>query len=115
MATLLGASTWMFTATYLKVPVSCTHSAVSAAIGYSLVVKGFQGIRWEEMGIIVSSWIFSPVVSGIFSVVIYLTVEFLIMRTSDPETVIIRALPWICAVVMFINILVILTKGPKSK
>lgn len=50
LATLGGCATWLFVATYFKLPVSGTHSTVAATVGYSLVANGTKGINWAGLG-----------------------------------------------------------------
>lgn len=49
LATLLGAGFWIFSATYFKLPVSCTHSTVAAMLGFGLVARGNEGIKWAKL------------------------------------------------------------------
>lgn len=50
LSTLFGSAVWMFIATYFKLPVSTTHSMVGSTVGFALVSKGTQGIRFEVLG-----------------------------------------------------------------
>lgn len=49
LAALFGSAFWNITATLLGLPVSGTHSIVGSIIGFSLVAKGFESIRWEGL------------------------------------------------------------------
>jgi PiT family inorganic phosphate transporter len=56
-AEVAGAIT-LFTATFLKVPVSTTHTITSAIVGVGSVTKA-RGIRWGVATRIVYAWIFT--------------------------------------------------------
>lgn len=46
---LLGSAVWQLAASFLKLPISGTHCIVGATIGYSLVARGAQGVKWMEL------------------------------------------------------------------
>jgi sodium-dependent phosphate transporter len=50
LAALGGSATWLLLATFLKMPISGTHSIVGAVLGFSLVARGFVGINWFSLG-----------------------------------------------------------------
>ena len=74
LSALAASSTWLYTATYLGLPVSTTHSIVGGIMGFSLVYKGVEGVVWNKTipdfpyvaGFvpIVISWISSPIVTA---------------------------------------------------
>ncbi|CEF61801.1 Phosphate transporter family-containing protein [Strongyloides ratti] len=84
IGTLGGCTVWLFLATILNLPVSTTHSLIGATVGMSLVIKGFAGIEWNTIGNIALSWILSPILSGIISGILYIIVDHVVLRTSDP-------------------------------
>jgi inorganic phosphate transporter, PiT family len=61
-AEIAGAIT-LFTATYLKIPVSTTHTITGAIIGVGSVTKA-RGIRWAVATRIVWAWIFTIPAAG---------------------------------------------------
>jgi len=44
-----GSAVWQLAASFLKLPISGTHCIVGATIGFSLVAKGQQGVKWWEI------------------------------------------------------------------
>lgn len=98
---------WQLVASFLKLPVSGTHCIVGATIGFSLVAKGQEGVRWSELlkigkpgscghhmhswlpswqqdadpasSLLVLSWFISPLLSGIMSAVLFFLVQRFIL------------------------------------
>ena len=92
LSALIGSSCWLMIATVLKLPVSGTHSIVSAVIGFTLVAKGSTAVNWITLLKIISSWFVSPMLSGITSAAIYISIEFGIFRVSNSQRQIERAI-----------------------
>ena len=47
-----GTSIWLLVASFLRLPISGTHSVVGATIGYALVEHGMNGVQWKKFGLI---------------------------------------------------------------
>ena len=49
LSTLIGSAAWLFIATFFRLPVSTTHSMVGSSVGFSLVAKGLDGLRFSTL------------------------------------------------------------------
>ena len=67
MAALLAAALWLNLATYLKAPVSTTHSIVGGVMGGGIAAAGFSIVNWGTMGKIAASWVISPILGGLIA------------------------------------------------
>jgi len=63
-AALLAAALWLNLATWLKAPVSTTHSIVGGVMGAGIAAGGFAIVSWATMGKIAASWVISPLLGG---------------------------------------------------
>jgi solute carrier family 20 (sodium-dependent phosphate transporter) len=88
MASLIGASTFLLTATYFRMPVSTTHAIVSAVLGMTVVYNGFGCVKWgwDNMGGIIASWVISPIMSGIFCLFVYFTTYYFIFAAKNSRS-----------------------------
>ena len=66
-AALLAAALWLNLATWLKAPVSTTHSIVGGVLGGGIAAGGFAIVSWGTMGKIAASWVISPVLGGLIA------------------------------------------------
>nr|XP_023678947.1 sodium-dependent phosphate transporter 1-B-like [Paramormyrops kingsleyae] len=108
VSAMFGSAVWQLLASFLKLPISGTHCIVGATIGFSLVARGMNGVRWNQLIKIVGSWFLSPVLSGIMSALVFVLVRMLILRKKDPVPSGLRALPIFYAVTIGINLFSIL-------
>ncbi|KRY67103.1 Sodium-dependent phosphate transporter 1-A, partial [Trichinella pseudospiralis] len=113
-AVLLGCAGWLMMATLFKLPVSTTHSIVGATIGYSLVLRGLNGIRWSNIGFIVASWFLSPVLSGCITSIFYLLINSLILKQDDQFNAGLKVLPYLYFFTFSINIFSIFYDGTEN-
>lgn len=115
LSALASCATWLLIATFFKLPISGTHSIVGSTIGFSLVARGTQGVRWSKLGAIVGSWFVSPILSGLVSIVLLKLIRTYILRTADPVKSCLRSLPIFYGITLFINVISIMMDGPKCK
>ncbi|XP_015242783.1 PREDICTED: sodium-dependent phosphate transporter 1-B-like [Cyprinodon variegatus] len=111
VSAMVGSAVWQLAASFLKLPISGTHCIVGATIGFSLVAKGQQGVKWLELVRIVGSWFLSPVLSGIMSGIVFYLIRMFILQKKDPVPNGLKALPVFYAVTMAINLFSILYTG----
>ncbi|KAG7489421.1 sodium-dependent phosphate transporter 1-A-like [Solea senegalensis] len=111
ISAMCGSAVWQLAASFLKLPISGTHCIVGATIGFSMVARGHQGVKWMELLRIVSSWFLSPVLSGIMSGILFYFIRRFILNKTDPVPNGLRALPVFYAITMGINVFSIMFTG----
>ena len=107
----LASAIWLTVATYLKWPVSTTHSIIGAIVGFCLVYGGGDAIVWDKIGFIVLSWFVSPLVAGIFSFILFKILIKYVFETQNSFRNTKRIYPALTFIVFFINSLFIIYKG----
>ncbi|KAL6114533.1 slc20a1 [Pungitius sinensis] len=111
ISAMFGSAVWQLAASFLKLPISGTHCIVGATIGFSMVARGHQGVKWMELLRIVASWFLSPVLSGIMSGILFYFVRKFILNKADPVPNGLRALPIFYAITIGINLFSIMFTG----
>jgi len=109
----LASAIWLTVATYLRWPVSTTHSIIGAIIGFALVAVGTEAIQWNKVGGIVGSWIITPAISGFIAYLIFMSAQKLIFDTDAPLKNAKRFVPLYMGLAGFIMALVTIKKGLK--
>ncbi|MFV2060568.1 MAG: inorganic phosphate transporter [Gammaproteobacteria bacterium] len=113
LASLLAAGIWLLIASRAGWPVSTTHSIVGAIVGFAAVGIGVDAVHWDKVGFIVASWIVSPLLAGVISFALFMSVQNLVINTDDPFKNAKKYVPMYIFLVGFIIALVTLFKGLK--
>ncbi len=111
MATVLGSALWVNLATYLRLPVSTTHSIIGGIIGFGLVSVGFSGITWKVVVFVILSWIISPLFGGLVSFIIFTIIKKFILSSQDPISQVKKIGPFFIGIVGFILSLATIYEG----
>ncbi|KAM9857950.1 sodium-dependent phosphate transporter 1-A isoform 2-T2 [Aulostomus maculatus] len=111
ISAMCGSAVWQLAASFLRLPISGTHCIVGATIGFSMIARGHQGVKWMELLRIVASWFLSPVLSGIISGILFYFVRKFILNKTDPVPNGLRTLPIFYAVTVGINLFSVMFTG----
>ncbi|AZL85784.1 inorganic phosphate transporter [Aliivibrio salmonicida] len=113
MSALLAAGTWLLLASYMGWPVSTTHSIIGAIIGFACVAVGTEAVNWSSVQGIVGSWLITPLISGIFAYMIFISAQRLIFDTDKPLMNAKRFVPVYMFITTMVIALVTIKKGLK--
>ena len=114
LASLLAAGIWLMVASIRGWPVSTTHSIIGALVGFGLVGIGQAAIQWDQVGLIVASWVVSPLAGGAIAFMLMLSIRRLILNTERPFERAKQWGPFYLFLVGFVIALVTLFKGLKQ-
>ena len=113
-AALLAAALWLNLATYLKAPVSTTHSIVGGVIGGGIAAAGTFGIvAWGTMGKIAVSWVISPILGGLIAAAFLFAIKKTIIYKENIKEAAIKMVPLYVAVMGWAFITYLILKGIK--
>ena len=113
LAALLAAGTWLLIASMRGWPVSTTHSIVGAVIGFAAVGVSVDAVSWGKVGTIVMSWVVSPVLAGAIAFAVFMSIQKLVINTTNPLQNAKKYGPVYLFMVGFIIALVTIKKGLK--
>lgn len=113
-AALLAAALWLNLATWMKAPVSTTHSIVGGVLGGGIAAGGFAIVSWGTMGKIAASWVISPVLGGVISAIFLYIIKSQILYKEDKLTAAKKIVPILVAVMVAAFITYLTLKGLKK-
>ncbi len=112
LSALFSASLWVCLSTYKNLPVSTTHSIVGAMIGVGLVAGGPKVVHWGKVAFIFSSWILSPILSGIAAFFLFKFIDKTILSKLDTARGAVYISPILVAATVFVVTLSLIAKTP---
>lgn len=112
-AALLAAGVWLQLASYFGLPVSTTHSIVGSLIGFGAIVGGIDAVKWENVGLIVTSWVISPLAGGAFAYFLFTFLRNQIFYTYNPVDAAKKLTPLLVFFVVLVLSLMLIFDGMK--
>jgi PiT family inorganic phosphate transporter len=113
-AALLSAALWLNLATWLKAPVSTTHSIVGGVMGAGIAAGGFAVVSWVTMGKIAASWVISPVMGGVIAAIFLYIIKSQILYRENKLEAAKKIVPYLVALMTAAFIAYITLKGLKK-
>lgn len=113
-AALLAAALWLNLATWLKAPVSTTHSIVGGVLGGGIAAGGFAIVSWGTMGNIAASWVISPVLGGMISAIFLYVIKSQIIYKEDTLVAAKKIVPILVALMTAAFMIYLTLKGLKK-
>lgn len=111
MAALLAGALWLNVATAVGAPVSTTHSIVGAVLGAGAAAAGIDVVNWSTMVGIVSSWVISPVLGGLFAAAFLYLIKRSITYKQDMVAAAVRMVPILVGFMVAVFTTYLLLKG----
>lgn len=95
LAVLASSSLFIFLSTLKGMPVSCTHAIVGGLTGVAIYVEGWAAVHWNKLLLIALSWVFAPLLTGLFAWALAFSIRKFIIGNGGPGTLkrVRRALP----------------------
>ena len=109
---LTAAGLFMTLATIYSLPVSTSHVIVGGVVGAVWYLVGAECMNWEldALGGILVSWILSPVLAGMFSILIFETTNSFVINSNSPSKRALIAFPIVIFLSIFAIVALILIK-----
>ena len=107
----IATGMWLALATWLKLPVSTTHSSVGAIVGFSLVYSGTEAVVWDKIGMIVLSWFASPLLSGILTITLFTVLRAYALKNEHSLRQTFKLMPFVVGLTVAVNVFFIVYKG----
>jgi PiT family inorganic phosphate transporter len=114
MAALLSAALWLNFATFVKAPVSTTHSIVGGVMGAGIASAGFSIVSWSTMSKIAISWVVSPVLGGIIAAIFLFSIKKTILFKENKKESAIFWVPIYVAIMSWAFVVYLTLKGLKK-
>lgn len=111
LAAMFASAVWVHIATFCGQPVSTSHSIVGGVCGFGIAAGA--RVYWAKQGVIVLSWVLSPVAGGLCAFFLFRSIAKRILGTRDPVASARRLSPILASLVVATLALSLIYKGLK--
>lgn len=109
-AASLATGLWLMIATYMKWPVSTTHSTVGAVIGFALVHDS-SSINKKKLGDIFLSWVISPLAALVLTMILLSLNIVIVFHRKHPKKWAPYWMPFMIAITVWLVTMFVIYKG----
>ena len=114
IAALLAAAVWLNFSTAIGAPVSTTHSIVGGVLGAGVAAAGWDVADWHQVGMIVVSWVISPLLGGLIAAGFLYIIKRTITYKTDVLSAANRMVPILVSVMAWAFGTYLMLKGVKK-
>jgi len=114
LAALLAGWLWLTFATYVRAPVSTTHSIVGWVMWSWIAALGFWAVSWPTMWKIAASWFISPVLGWIIAALFLYWIKTTILFKEDKVSSAKTWVPFYVAIMSWAFTTYLIVKGIKQ-
>ncbi|RYE61171.1 MAG: hypothetical protein EOP20_00395, partial [Hyphomicrobiales bacterium] len=83
ISALFASAIWVHVSTFVRAPVSTTHSIVGGVAGAGIAAAGLGAVSWPDIFAIAFGWVTSPVAGGGIAALLLFLTQVTITRRSD--------------------------------
>lgn len=106
----ISSGIWQAIATYMKWPVSTTHSTIGAVVGFALVYDA-SSIDTEKITQVVASWAISPLMAGTLTMILLSLNILLVLNTKKPVERAKIWMPFMVTLTVMLIVMFVIYKG----
>lgn len=81
---MLAASLWLHFATFVRAPVSATHSVIGGLLGAGIFANGWSIVQWDQIASIAIVWLITPLAAGLTAAGVLYGIDRSIAHKPNP-------------------------------
>jgi PiT family inorganic phosphate transporter len=81
---MLAAALWLHIATFVRTPVSATHSVIGGLLGAGIFANGWSIVQWDQIASIATVWLLTPLAAGLTAAGVLYGIDLSIAHKPNP-------------------------------